>query len=124
MIGPALVAEAFRSLLLQSKDPYSLFHEKRPGDTRSECREECKREFEHQEWGCVCGEQGGVGYACCAGVCGVWGKGLKVFAVSQWSVRSNLRGTSEEARSGWRGAGGCGCGWRVGVEYCGREVGY
>jgi NAD(P)-dependent dehydrogenase (short-subunit alcohol dehydrogenase family) len=33
------------------------------------------------------------------------GKGLKVFVVSPWFVTSNLRGKSEQARSGWRGAG-------------------
>ena len=32
-------------------------------------------------------------------------QGLKVFVVSPGFVRSNLRGTSEEARSGWGKAG-------------------
>ncbi|PMD56160.1 uncharacterized protein K444DRAFT_644992 [Hyaloscypha bicolor E] len=32
-------------------------------------------------------------------------KRLKVFAASLWCVRSNLRGESEQARSGWRGVG-------------------
>jgi hypothetical protein len=32
-------------------------------------------------------------------------KGLKVFAASLWCVRSNLKGESEQVRSGWRGVG-------------------
>jgi hypothetical protein len=35
----------------------------------------------------------------------VGGEESKVFAASPWFVRSNLRAKSEQARSGWRGAG-------------------
>ena len=105
VLGPAMVSEAFRPLLLKSKKPYSIFvgsgqrtlvrnaTQKPPthGSIRhvdayqvSKAALNMLAVVEHRDYG---------------------PQGLKVFVLSPGFVRSNLRGTSEEERSGWGGAG-------------------
>lgn len=106
VIGPSLVTAAFRPLLLKSRNPYSIYvssgertlvrnvagprpstHDNiRNGDAYpvSKAALNMLAALEAREYG---------------------PKGIKVFAMSPGFVRSNLRGPSEEARSGWGKAG-------------------
>jgi NAD(P)-dependent dehydrogenase (short-subunit alcohol dehydrogenase family) len=98
ILGPALVSEAFRPLLLKSKNPYSLYISSGAGSL-SRTDETRKITF-----------PGEVAYrtskaalnmlAICENV--EYGpKGLKIFIVSPGFVVSNLRGKDEELRTGW-----------------------
>ncbi|KAJ5511257.1 Short-chain dehydrogenase/reductase SDR [Penicillium expansum] len=84
VIGPAVKSAAFRSLLLQSPNPYSIY-----GPSNGEAYRASKSALNMimiQDW--------------------VESRDtpLKVFAVCPGFVRSSLRGTSEEERSGWGNA--------------------
>jgi NAD(P)-dependent dehydrogenase (short-subunit alcohol dehydrogenase family) len=105
VIGPAMVAAVFRPLLLKASNPYSIFVS---SGARTLTREAAKMTAAHTN--IKYGDAYQVSKAALNMVAIVehrdhGSKGLKVFAMSPGFVRSNLRGTSEEERSGWGGAG-------------------
>ena len=103
--GPAMVSAAFRPLLLRSKNPYSIYV---GSGERTLVRNAAQKPASHQNI------QSGGAYQVSKAALNMLAvlefrdygaEGLKVFVMSPGFVRSNLRGTSEEARSGWGGAG-------------------
>lgn len=103
--GPAIVSAAFRSLLLKSQNPYSIYVGSGP---RTLTRNATQKPSTHQNL------QSGGAYQVSKAALNMLAileardygpKGLKVFVMSPGFVRSNLRGSSEEARSGWGEAG-------------------
>jgi NAD(P)-dependent dehydrogenase (short-subunit alcohol dehydrogenase family) len=105
VMGPAMVAAAFRPLLFKSENPYSIFVSSGQGTL---VRNAVQRMSTHGNI------KNGGAYAVSKAALnmlavlehGEYGpKGLKVFAMSPGFVRSNLRGASEEERSGWGNAG-------------------
>ena len=105
--GPAMVAEALRPLLLQSKNPYSIYI---GSGERTLVRNALQKPSASAA---KIGRSGGAYQVSKAAVNMLavleardYGdEGLKVFVVSPGFVRSNLRGESEEERSGCGGAG-------------------
>lgn len=104
VIGVAVVADAFRPLLLKSSNPYSIFVSSGAGSFgRAVERFKGKREKPPEPL------NGGAYHVSKAALNMIAlrehhefaEKGLKVFAMSPGFVVSNLRGTSEELRSGW-----------------------
>jgi NAD(P)-dependent dehydrogenase (short-subunit alcohol dehydrogenase family) len=104
-IGQAVVAAAFRPLLLKAQKPYSVYVSSGAGSltkaaeptSPSYCRlpnEEAYRASKAALNMIAVQEAKEFG-----------SKGLKVFAMCPGFVVSNLRGTSDEARSGWWNAG-------------------
>ena len=105
VMGPAMVAAAFRSLLLKSQNPYSIYVS---SGASTLVRNAFERPVKHE--GVKNSEAYQVSKAALNMLAvveaGNWGQeGLKVFVLSPGFVRSNLRGPSEEARSGWGKAG-------------------
>ncbi|MCJ1355966.1 MAG: hypothetical protein MMC33_005960 [Icmadophila ericetorum] len=108
VIGPAVVADVFRPLLLKSPSPYSIFVSSGAGSFGREIeRLKSKREAPP-------GPLNGDAYRVSKAALNMIAlrehvefaeKGLKVFAMCPGFVVSNLRGTSEELRSGWGKAG-------------------
>ncbi len=105
VMGPAMVAAAFRPLLLESRNPYSIYVSSGAGTL---VRNAAQRPPTHD------GIKNGDAYPVSKAAlnmlavleAGEYGpKGLKVFVMSPGFVRSNLRGSTEEARSGWGKAG-------------------
>ncbi|KAF7518962.1 hypothetical protein PCG10_010463 [Penicillium crustosum] len=101
VIGPALVSAAFRPLLLQSPNPYSIYVTSGVGSLAL-ASDPTSKVFR--------GPSNGEAYRASKSALNMimiqdWAESrdtpLKVFAVCPGFVRSNLRGTSEEARSGW-----------------------
>jgi NAD(P)-dependent dehydrogenase (short-subunit alcohol dehydrogenase family) len=100
VMGPALVSAAFRPLLLKSQNPYSLYIS---SGERTLLRNATQRLATH-----VMNTNGHAYQVSKAALNMIavleardfGSQGLKVFAVSPGFVVSNLRGTSEEARSG------------------------
>ncbi|PLB51336.1 short chain dehydrogenase/reductase [Aspergillus steynii IBT 23096] len=107
VVGPAIVSETFRPLLLKSPNPYSIYVTSGVGSLtlaadpnsktyRGPAKGEAYRSSKSalnmvalQEWVEVQDQ----------------GHALKIFMMCPGFVRSNLRGRSEEARSGWGMAG-------------------
>lgn len=108
VIGPAVVAEVFRPLLLRSSNPYSIFVSSGAGSFgRAIARFNGTRDKPPEP-------KNGGGYHASKAALNMIAlrehqeyvdKGLKVFAMSPGFVVSNLRGTTEELRSGWGQAG-------------------
>ena len=105
VMGPAMVAAAFRPLLLKSQNPYSIYVS---SGASTLVRNAFERPVKHE------GVKNSDAYQVSKAAlnmlavveAGNWGpEGLKVFVMSPGFVRSNLRGPSEEARSGWGKAG-------------------
>jgi NAD(P)-dependent dehydrogenase (short-subunit alcohol dehydrogenase family) len=103
--GPAVVAAAFRPLLLKSQNPYSIYVS---SGARTIVRNALQQPSTHE------GIRNGGAYQVSKAALNMLAvleardygpKGLKVFAMSPGFVRSNLRGPDEEARSGWGKAG-------------------
>lgn len=108
VVGPAVVADAFRPLLLKASKPYSIFVSSGAG---SFAREVAR--FNNEEEKLPEPKNGGA-YPVSKAALNMIAlrehhqfaeKGLKVFAMSPGFVVSNLRGMSEELRSGWGQAG-------------------
>jgi NAD(P)-dependent dehydrogenase (short-subunit alcohol dehydrogenase family) len=106
VMGPAMVAAAFRPLLLESRNAYSIFVSSGQRTLLRNAIEEPPPTHDHI--------RNGDAYAVSKAALNMLAvlehrdygkKGVKVFALSPGFVRSNLRGTSEEARSGWGQAG-------------------
>ena len=105
VMGPAMVAAAFRPLLLRSQNPYSIYVSSGAGTL---VRTAFEKPVKHE--GVKNSEAYQVSKAALNMLAvveaGNWShEGLKVFVMSPGFVRSNLRGPSEEARSGWGKAG-------------------
>jgi NAD(P)-dependent dehydrogenase (short-subunit alcohol dehydrogenase family) len=103
--GPAVVAEAFRPLLLKSQNPYSIFVSSGAGSLTRAASSDPKT---------YKGIKNGEAYQVSKAALNMLAvlestthgsKGLKVFAMCPGFVRSNLRGPGEDAISGWGGAG-------------------
>ncbi|MCJ1449268.1 MAG: hypothetical protein MMC23_009788 [Stictis urceolatum] len=108
VVGPAVVADAFRPLLLKSSNPYSIFVSSGAGSfARTVERYEGTRDKppEPQNGGAYHVSKAALNMIALREHIGFAEKGLKVFAMSPGFVVSNLRGTSEELRSGWGKAG-------------------
>ena len=107
VLGPAMVSEAFRPLLFKSKNPYSIYVSSGERTLlRNAAQVFTRPGYEHV--------RGSGAYQVSKAAlnmlvvleAGEYGpKGLKVFALSPGFVVSNLRGKSEEARTGWGKAG-------------------
>ncbi|KGO70253.1 Short-chain dehydrogenase/reductase SDR [Penicillium italicum] len=104
VIGPAVVSAAFQSLLLRSPNPYSIYVSSGVGSLTL-ASDHTSKVFR--------GPSNGEAYRASKAALNVimiqdWTEShdtrLKVFAVCPGFVRSNLRGTSEEERSGWGNA--------------------
>lgn len=105
VIGPAVVAAAFRPLLLKSKNPYSVYVS---SGERTLLRNAIQKPPHHTPI------QNGDAYQVSKAALNMLAvleardygsEGLKVFALSPGFVVSNLRGPSDEARTGWGKAG-------------------
>jgi NAD(P)-dependent dehydrogenase (short-subunit alcohol dehydrogenase family) len=104
VIGPAVVADVFRPLLLKSSNPYSIFVSSGAGSFgRAVERLKSKREKppEPPNGGAYHVSKAALNMIALREHIEFAEKGLKVFAMSPGFVVSNLRGTSEELRSGW-----------------------
>ena len=105
VMGPALVAAAFRPLLLKSQKPYSIYVS---SGARTLVRNagQFSQSHEHiRSGGAYVVSKAALNMLAALEARDYSPKGLKVFALSPGFVRSNLRGASEEARSGWGQAG-------------------
>jgi NAD(P)-dependent dehydrogenase (short-subunit alcohol dehydrogenase family) len=108
VVGPAVVADGFRPLLLKSSNPYSIFVSSGAGSferaierfngTRDKPREPANGGAYHVS-------KAALNMLALREHHEYVDQGLKVFAVSPGFVVSNLRGTSEELRTGWGKAG-------------------
>jgi NAD(P)-dependent dehydrogenase (short-subunit alcohol dehydrogenase family) len=108
VIGPAVVADVFRPLLFKSSNPYSIFVSSAAGSFgRAIERFKGKREKppEPQNGGAYHVSKAALNMIALREHIEYGEKGLKVFAMSPGFVVSNLRGPSEELRSGWGKAG-------------------
>ena len=104
VIGPAVIADVFRPLLLKSPNPYSIFVSSGAGSFgRAVERLKSKREKppEPPDGGAYHVSKAALNMIALREHVEFAEKGLKVFAMSPGFVVSNLRGTSEELRSGW-----------------------
>jgi len=108
VIGPAVVADVFRPLLLKSSNPYSIFVSSGAGSFgRAIERFEGQREKppEPLNGGAYHVSKAALNMIALREYHQFGDKGLKVFAMNPGFVVSNLRGTSEELRTGWGKAG-------------------
>jgi NAD(P)-dependent dehydrogenase (short-subunit alcohol dehydrogenase family) len=108
VVGPAVVADVFRPLLLKSSNPYSIFVSSGAGSfSRLIERFHGTREKppEPKNGGAYHVSKAALNMLALREHFEFAEKGLKVFAMSPGFVVSNLRGTSEELRSGWGRAG-------------------
>ena len=104
VIGPAVIADMFRPLLLKSSNPYSIFVSSGAGSFgRAVERLKSKREGppEPPNGGAYHVSKAALNMIALREHIEFAEKGLKVFAMSPGFVVSNLRGTTEELRSGW-----------------------
>jgi len=108
VVGPAVVADVFRPLLLKSSNPYSIFVSSGAGSFgRAIERFNGTRDKppEPTNGGAYHVSKAALNMLALREHHAYVDKGLKVFAVSPGFVVSNLRGTSEELRTGWGKAG-------------------
>jgi NAD(P)-dependent dehydrogenase (short-subunit alcohol dehydrogenase family) len=105
VVGPAIVAEVFRPLLLKSSNPYSIYVSSSVG-SMTLAADPTSPTYR--------GLANGEAYRASKAALNMVAlqesivfseTPLKIFALCPGFVRSNLRGTSEEARSGWGRAG-------------------
>jgi NAD(P)-dependent dehydrogenase (short-subunit alcohol dehydrogenase family) len=105
VMGPALVTRSFRELLFKSKNPYSIYI---GTGQRSLLRNATQKPGSHahiQSTGEYQVSKAALNMLAVLEWRDYGSDGLKVFVVSPGFVRSNLRGTDEEAISGWGMAG-------------------
>lgn len=101
VVGPAMIAAAFRPMLLKSCNPYSIWVSSGAGSlTRAS---ENSKHLENED--AYRASKAAVNMLAVIEARDFGPKGLKTFAFCPGFVVSNLRGTSEEARTGWGGAG-------------------
>ena len=104
IIGPAVVADAFSPLLLKSSNPYSIFVSSGAGSFgRAIERLKGTRVAapEPKNGGSYQVSKAALNMIALRQHAEFAEQGLKVFAICPGFVVSNLRGTSEELRSGW-----------------------
>lgn len=104
VIGPAVVSDTFRSLLLESSNSYSIYVSSGAGSfQRAVERHEGKREKmpEPKNAGAYHVSKVALNMIALREHIEFYEQGLKVFAMSPGFVVSNLRGTTEELRTGW-----------------------
>lgn len=107
VLGPVLVAEAFRPLLFKSKDVYSIYISsgERTLTRNASQKVATYANFPSGSVGAYQVSKSAMNMVALTEYRDYGAQGLKVFVVSPGFVRSNLRGTSEEEISGWGGAG-------------------
>lgn len=105
VIGPAVVSAAFRPLLLKSQAPYSIYVSSGAGSMgrSSDPTSATYRSLSNGE--AYRASKAALNMVALQESIEFSSTALKVFAVCPGFVRSNLRGQSEEARSGWGKAG-------------------
>ena len=103
--GPALVAEAFRPLLLRSSKPYSIYIGSGERTLLRNAMQKPPSSANIRGGGAYQVSKAALNMLAMLEYRDYGGEGLKVFVVSPGFVRSNLRGTSEEEREGWGQAG-------------------
>ena len=103
VIGPAMVAEAFRPLLFESKNPYSVFVSSGAGSLTLTSDPAAVSHMPNEN--AYRASKAALNMVAIKEWKDFSEKGLKVFAFCPGFVVSNLRGTSEEARTGWGKAG-------------------
>jgi NAD(P)-dependent dehydrogenase (short-subunit alcohol dehydrogenase family) len=105
-VGPAVVAAAFRPMLLKSENPYSIFVSSGAGSMgRSSDPTQPLYRGGLPNGGAYRASKAALNMIALQEFIEFGEMGLKVFAMSPGFVKSNLRGTSEEEISGWGGAG-------------------
>jgi NAD(P)-dependent dehydrogenase (short-subunit alcohol dehydrogenase family) len=105
VMGPAMVAAAFRPLLIKSENPYSIFVSSGQGTLVRNAVQRMSTHGNIKNGGAYVVSKAALNMLAVLEHGEYGPKGLKVFAMSPGFVRSNLRGTSEEERSGWGNAG-------------------
>ena len=105
VMGPALVAAAFRSLLLKSENPYSIYVSSGAGSLTRSAAQQHSSAANMQNMDAYHASKAALNMLAVMETREYGPRGLKVFAMSPGFVRSNLRGSSDEARSGWGKAG-------------------
>lgn len=104
--GPAMVAAAFRPLLLKSQNPYSIYVSSGERTLLRNAAQAPPATHDNIRNGdAYMVSKAALNMLAVLEARDFGPKGLKVFAMSPGFVRSNLRGPSEEARSGWGKAG-------------------
>lgn len=105
VIGPAVVSAAFRPLLLKSQKPYSIYVSSGVGSMArsSDPTSMTYRSLSNGE--AYRASKAALNMIALQESIEFSSTALKVFALCPGFVRSNLRGQSEEARSGWGKAG-------------------
>jgi NAD(P)-dependent dehydrogenase (short-subunit alcohol dehydrogenase family) len=105
VIGPAVVSAAFRPLLLKSSKPYSIYVSSGVGSLAraSDPRSATYRSLSNGE--AYRASKAALNMLALQESIEFSSTALKVFAFCPGFVRSNLRGESEDARSGWGAAG-------------------
>lgn len=99
VVGPAIMTAAFRPLLLKSNDPYSIFVSSGAGSmTRSARKHPSAHNMRNEDAYHV--SKAGLNMLAVLEHRD-HGQKIKVFAASPGFVISNLRGPSEEQRTGW-----------------------
>lgn len=101
--GPAMVAEAFRPLLLESDNPYSVFVSSGAGSLSRTADPAGVSYMPNED--AYRASKAALNMVAIKEWKDFGSKGLKVFAFCPGFVISNLRGTSEDARTGWGQAG-------------------
>lgn len=104
--GPAVVAATFRPLLLKSQNPYSIYVSSGQRTLPRNALKQPPHTHDHIRYNDAYPvSKAALNMLAVLEARDFGSKGLKVFALSPGFVRSNLRGTSEEERSGWGEAG-------------------
>ena len=104
VVGPAVVAEAFRPLLLKAEKPYSIYVSSGAGSlTKASTPDPSYKPLGNEE--AYRASKAALNMLAVIEARDFGPKGLMVFTMSPGFVVSNLRGTDEAARTGWGGAG-------------------
>lgn len=104
VVGPYLVSRAFRPLLLKSEAPYSVYVSSGQGSLKI-AAEEPKHPFSPPDGEPYRSSKAGLNMVMVMDSRANKEKGVKVFGMCPGFVVSNLRGTSDEARTGRGHAG-------------------
>lgn len=98
-LGPALVTNAFRRLLLKSKNPYSVYISSSIGSLG--LASDSSHPGYKSGWSVYRQSKAALNMHIIEENKELGEQGVKIFAVCPGFVVSNLRGKSEEQRSGW-----------------------
>jgi len=105
VVGPAVVAAAFRPLLFKSGNPYSIFVSSGAGSFARTTDPEIMKGHNLVNEDSYRASKAALNMIAVIEARDFGPKGLKVFAMSPGFVISNLRGTDEASRTGWGKAG-------------------